>query len=237
MPISEIGYIFIWRYCYDQEETFHPPISFGAYSGYTLFSIYTIFKNFQKSHLRHGYTANGSALYITLYTARCVLYLASVNTGSTGCLEHIDAWKKDQYFSDDIIRVHFVDNKSSLLWVMAYHRTGDKSLPNSMMTYFTNHAVANRSQYVNSLRPSDAYMRQKANHHCLRWWLVAWSAPSHYLNQWWNIVNANLPNTFQWNRKQNSYIFIQENAFQNVVRKMAAILSRPQCVKHRPLSL
>ena len=25
--------------------------------------------------------------------------------------------------------------------------------------------------------------------------------------------------------------FIQENAFENVVRKMAAILSRPQCVK------
>ena len=34
----------------------------------------------------------------------------------------------------------------------------------------------------------------------------------------------------QWNLKQNSYIFIQENAFENVVWKMAAILSRPQCV-------
>ena len=29
---------------------------------------------------------------------------------------------------------------------------------------------------------------------------------------------------------QNPYIFIQENAIQNVVWKMAAILSRPQCV-------
>ena len=28
----------------------------------------------------------------------------------------------------------------------------------------------------------------------------------------------------------NVYIFIQENAFESVVRKMAAILSRPQCV-------
>ena len=27
----------------------------------------------------------------------------------------------------------------------------------------------------------------------------------------------------------NSYIFIQENAFEDVVRKMAAILSRSQC--------
>ena len=32
---------------------------------------------------------------------------------------------------------------------------------------------------------------------------------------------------------RNSYIFIQENAFQNVVWKMAAILSRPRCVKDR----
>ena len=27
------------------------------------------------------------------------------------------------------------------------------------------------------------------------------------------------------------YIFIQENAFENVVRKLSAVLSRPQCVK------
>ena len=30
---------------------------------------------------------------------------------------------------------------------------------------------------------------------------------------------------------QNWYIFIQENAFENIVWKMAAILSRPQCIK------
>ena len=33
------------------------------------------------------------------------------------------------------------------------------------------------------------------------------------------------------NLKQNSYIFIQENAFENVVCIMTAILSWPQCVK------
>ena len=32
------------------------------------------------------------------------------------------------------------------------------------------------------------------------------------------------------NFKRNSYIFIKENAFENVVSEMAAILSRPQCV-------
>ena len=56
---------------------------------------------------------------------------------------------------------------------------------------------------INSLRPSDA-----------------WLAPSHYLNQWLNIVDFN----------RCRYIFIQENAFGNVVWKMAAILFRPQCV-------
>ena len=44
-------------------------------------------------------------------------------------------------------------------------------------------------------------------------------------------VNWTLRNKFQWNWNRNSYIVIQENAFENVVRKMVAILSRPQCVK------
>ena len=83
---------------------------------------------------------------------------------------------------------------------------------------------------INSLRPSDAYMHQLNYQHWSRKWLVAWSAPSHYRNQWWNIINWNLKNKLQWNFKQNSYIFIQDNAFENVVWKMVAILSQPQCV-------
>ena len=63
-----------------------------------------------------------------------------------------------------------------------------------------------------------------------RWWLVAWSAPSHYLNQCWNIVNSIPRNKLQWNLNQNSYIFSQENTFANVVCKVVAILSQPQCV-------
>ena len=52
----------------------------------------------------------------------------------------------------------------------------------------------------------------------------------HYPNQCCNIINWTLRNKLQWNLNQNSYIFIQENAFENVVWKMSAILSRPQCV-------
>ena len=32
---------------------------------------------------------------------------------------------------------------------------------------------------------------------------VAWTAPSRYLNQWWNIINSNLRNKLQWHPKRN----------------------------------
>ena len=56
--------------------------------------------------------------------------------------------------------------------------------------------------------------------------------PSHYLNKCWNIVNWTLRNKLQLNSNQTSYIFIQENSFENVCQ-IAAILSRPQCVKDK----
>ena len=54
-------------------------------------------------------------------------------------------------------------------------------------------------------------------------------APSQFLNQCWNIVNWTLRNKPQWNLNWNSYIFIEENVFENVIWKKAAILSQPQC--------
>ena len=47
---------------------------------------------------------------------------------------------------------------------------------------------------------------------------------------WSNAVNSNLRNKFQRNLKRNSYIFSQENPFENVVCEMAAILSRGKWV-------
>ena len=47
----------------------------------------------------------------------------------------------------------------------------------------------------------------------------------------WNNVNWILgEHILEWNRNQNSYIFIQENTFENVFCKMATILSETQCV-------
>ena len=59
----------------------------------------------------------------------------------------------------------------------------------------------------------------------------AWPAPSHYLNQCWHIVNWTLGNKLQSNFNRNSNIFFQEKAFENVVWKIAAMLSRHQCIK------
>ena len=58
--------------------------------------------------------------------------------------------------------------------------------------------------------------------------------PSHYLNQWWNIVNWTVGNKCQRNLNQNLYIFSQENAFENVVCEMAAIFFLSLIVLTRP---
>ena len=52
-----------------------------------------------------------------------------------------------------------------------------------------------------------------------------------YFHQCWNVMNWTLGDKLKWNLNQNVYIFIQDNAIQNVVWKMAAILARPQRVK------
>ena len=70
------------------------------------------------------------------------------------------------------------------------------------------------TRFFNALRPSDAYMRHYINHHWFRQWLVAWPAPSHYLNQCWNIGDRNLRSKLQWNLKRNPYLFFQNNSFQ-----------------------
>ena len=53
----------------------------------------------------------------------------------------------------------------------------------------------------------------------------------HYLNQYWNIVTGALGNKFQWISSQIITLFIEENAFKDVVWKMAAILPWPRYVK------
>ena len=67
-------------------------------------------------------------------------------------------------------------------------------------------------------------------HICVSKLTIIGTAPSHYLGLCWDIVNWTIGNKLQWNRNRNLHIFIPENAFENVVRKLAADWLRPQCV-------
>ena len=66
--------------------------------------------------------------------------------------------------------------------------------------------------------------------HWLRWWLVPYFEPSPYLKQCWVIVNWTFRNKLQWNLNQNTKLFFHENACENIVCEMAAILSRRRWV-------
>ena len=59
----------------------------------------------------------------------------------------------------------------------------------------------------------------------LRWWLVAYSAPSHHKNQCWVIVNWTLRNKFQWN-----VLKIQNFPFMNMHLKISSVTWRPFCL-------
>ena len=56
----------------------------------------------------------------------------------------------------------------------------------------------------------------ESGQHWIRQWLVAYSAPSHYLNQCWVIVNWTLMNKLQQNFNQNTKHFIHKNASENI---------------------
>ena len=72
----------------------------------------------------------------------------------------------------------------------------------------------------------------ESGQHWFRQWLLAYSVPTHYLNQCSLIVHRTLRNKLQWNLNQNSKIFIEENAFESVVCEMVAILFRGRWVNH-----
>ena len=82
--------------------------------------------------------------------------------------------------------------------------------------------------WFNPLRLSDIYLRHNTNHYWFRFF--ACLAPSHHLNQCWNIVNWTFRNKLQWNINKNYNIFSQENVFISAVCETAAILPWSQCV-------
>ena len=55
-------------------------------------------------------------------------------------------------------------------------------------------------------------------------WLVACSASSHYMNQWWLFVNWTIKNTLQWNSNQNTKF-----SFRKMHLKMLSAKLWPLC--------
>ena len=116
--------------------------------------------------------------------------------------------------------VSLIDNENIKLWILRKHRT--MWLSQRTMWF---------SQYQGSNHEHVHYCDTATLFHEL--FLCACSAPSHYLNQYWNIVNWTFRNKLQWNFNRNLNIFIHEIAFENAVCKMASILSRPRSINVR----
>ena len=65
----------------------------------------------------------------------------------------------------------------------------------------------------------------RLRHHWFKYWLAAWLAPSHYLNQCWNIVNWTLGNKLRRNLNRNLYLSSKEMHL-----KMSSGNWRPFCL-------
>ena len=64
-----------------------------------------------------------------------------------------------------------------------------------------------------------------SDQHWFREWLAAYSAPSHYLNQCWVLVNWTLRNKFQWSFNQNTQLLL----IHEVHLDISSVKWRPFC--------
>ena len=116
-----------------------------------------------------------------------------------------------------------VNNLPTLVEIMAWRRSGDKPLSKRGIP-------RENENWIKILaHPPPLVLHiciRESDEHCFRYWLVAYSAPSHYLNEWWIIVKQTIRNKLPWNSSQNTKFLIHVNAFEKIVCEMEAILSR-----------
>ena len=70
----------------------------------------------------------------------------------------------------------------------------------------------------------------KSGQHCIRQWLVAYFAPSHYLDQCWLVSTGPLGTNFSEILITIPNCFIHEHAYENIVCEMASNLSKGRSV-------
>ena len=103
-----------------------------------------------------------------------------------------------------------INNIPALVQKMAWCRPGDKPLSEPMLIFVPTHICVTRPQWVLSPDRCLAFIRTNAG--------ILLIGP---LGTYFSEILIEI----------HCHIFIEENAFENVVWKMAAILSQPQCVK------
>ena len=130
---------------------------------------------------------------------------------------------------------NLTDDKSTLVQVMAWCRQATSHYPNQCWPRSPMPYGVTRPQWVNSLRPSDAYMHRQPRTSlvqtmiCCLFSAKPLSEPvlEYCLVDPWEQTSVKFYSKLK--------IFIQENAFENVVCEVAAILSQPQCVKQNKI--
>ena len=148
-------------------------------------------------HLQMFFSGKMSFLLV-LFTDQCwphlfprVCHLTDWDQNKNADISQMTFFKcnffKEKFVSLIQILLSFVpygitDNESPLVQAMAQCWAGDKALPALMMTHL----------YISKLVQ-----------YWFKYWLVACSATSHYLNQCWLIVEWTTGNKFQWNYNEN----------------------------------
>ena len=131
------------------------------------------------------------------------------------------------------------DDKSTLVQVTAWCRQAtshylSQCWPRSLSPY-----GVTRPQWVNQSPLVPHICISELGQHWFRWWLGSDGdclASSHYLNQSWVIVKWTLRNKLQWNFNQNIKPFFHKSASENIICKVAPILSRARGVNSLRLS-
>ena len=173
------------------------------------------------SLMRHGDTNFGmSFMEQTMLSAMSTIALLSISLTHSFLTE--ECWSYDTFKC--ILLHHNVDMQGKFYWniKVAWHLTGTMPwLSQWWIWYMTSYGIPGNNDKVGS------------DTHLLRKWHVAWSAPSHYLNQCWHIVNWSFRNILQWIIIEIHTFFVKENIFKNIVGKMVAILSCPNVLIYR----
>ena len=78
-------------------------------------------------------------------------------------------------------------------------------------------------------------IKWKCEEICKNYYLTLYSAmclpmvQSHYLNQWWILINWTIQNKLHWNLNRNLSIFIKENAFGNISKNVCYMVHASAC--------